>query len=83
MSTLWFSILAVLITLVVLLPEDAYNFVTLAEEWVKHVPTMVSYQLMKQKLWWRIQADRLYFRYRLWAVRRRHNTQETTSEKDI
>ncbi len=81
MSILWFSVLTVLITFFVLLPEDAYNFVTLVEEWIKHIPTAISYELMKQKLWWMIQVDRLYFRYRLWVIRRRHNRNETNHQK--
>ena len=81
MSIFWFSILTVLITFVVLLPEDAYIAVSIAEEWVKHIPTAIEYQVMKNKLWWTIQLDRIYFRYRLWVVRRKHNRNETNHNK--
>lgn len=78
MSPLWFAVLSMFIIFTVMFPEDAYNFVTLLEESIKHIPTAVSYQLMKTKLWWLIQFDRIYFKIRLWKVRHRHNRTEPT-----
>lgn len=81
MNVLWFSVLTLLVTFVALFPEDARIMTELAEGWIKHIPTAIRYQVMKQTLWWQIQGDRFYFRYRLWRIRNRHNHNETNQDK--